>query len=435
MATFDSQTDTPSVPYLDLNKQPAEDVSVTSPVDGATVPPVDGASAPPVDGASAPPVDGATAPPVDGATAVQAGGAKAINVNSDTLQRILGTIFGQCIGDAIGLLTEFLTKKECEMYYKTVKKELEFFHKEIVCDGHRMRWAVGDWTDDSDQMILILLSLIEKQGKVDVLDFGRRIKHWTQKGFPGLGDFVGMGQGKTTSTVIKNPDYTKDPHAAADLVWTANGKVLAANGAVMRTSILGIHMYADIDIVVQNAITIARATHADPRCRASTVAVCVAIALMLQRQPKHLDKKGCYNVNAIISHCYDYASKCLETDKEKKELKTYLKCKKLKELKLDEAGKIGYTYKSMGSAFWALKQKNFREAITKIVMEGGDADSNACVAGALLGCKYGVGTIPSCWTQKLKHKEWLEAIIDRYFQMMAEVHGIDFTPYWSGHVE
>ena len=44
-------------------------------------------------------------------------------------------------------------------------------------------------------------------------------------------------------------------------------------------------------------------------------------------------------------------------------------CSNIKDLKLDEAGKIGYTYKSMGTGFWALKQDKFREAITKIVMQ------------------------------------------------------------------
>ena len=36
-------------------------------------------------------------------------------------------------------------------------------------DMHRERFATGDWTDDSDQMILILLSLVENDGKV--MDF------------------------------------------------------------------------------------------------------------------------------------------------------------------------------------------------------------------------------------------------------------------------
>ena len=33
-------------------------------------------------------------------------------------------------------------------------------------DMHRDRFETGDWTDDSDQMILILQSLIENNGKV-----------------------------------------------------------------------------------------------------------------------------------------------------------------------------------------------------------------------------------------------------------------------------
>lgn len=33
-------------------------------------------------------------------------------------------------------------------------------------DFHRERFDTGDWTDDSDQMILILLSLVENSGKV-----------------------------------------------------------------------------------------------------------------------------------------------------------------------------------------------------------------------------------------------------------------------------
>lgn len=33
-------------------------------------------------------------------------------------------------------------------------------------DSHRRKWETGDWTDDSDQMILILQSLLDNKGKV-----------------------------------------------------------------------------------------------------------------------------------------------------------------------------------------------------------------------------------------------------------------------------
>lgn len=50
----------------------------------------------------------------------------------------------------------------------------------------------------------------------------------------------------------------------------------------MRTSILGVPFFHDLDKVKENTVAIARVTHADPRSIASSVAVTTAIALMLQ---------------------------------------------------------------------------------------------------------------------------------------------------------
>lgn len=51
---------------------------------------------------------------------------------------------------------------------KREKKEphLEYGMKNY--DFHRSRWETGDWTDDSDQMILILRSLLDNDGKVSL---------------------------------------------------------------------------------------------------------------------------------------------------------------------------------------------------------------------------------------------------------------------------
>ncbi len=43
--------------------------------------------------------------------------------------------------------------------------------------------------------------------------------------------------------------------------------------------------------------------------------------------------------------------------------------KKLSELKLDDKDSIGYTYKTMGAGFWAVKQDDFRTAIQAVLME------------------------------------------------------------------
>ena len=53
----------------------------------------------------------------------------------------------------------------------------------------------------------------------------------------------------------------------------------------------------------------------------------------------------------------------------KQELHDNMYVKDLKTLQLDEHDKIGYTYKTWGAGFWALKQSDFRKAITAITME------------------------------------------------------------------
>lgn len=46
--------------------------------------------------------------------------------------------------------------------------------------------------------------------------------------------------------------------------------------------------------------------------------------------------------------------------------------------------------------------------------QGGDADTNGAVAGALLGCKLGTSALPPSWVNELKHKDWLDYHINRF---------------------
>ncbi|XP_011438372.2 ADP-ribosyl-[dinitrogen reductase] glycohydrolase [Magallana gigas] len=330
--------------------------------------------------------------------------------------QIKAVLYGQCIGDANGLLTEFLTKKEAKTYYKEVKNNLEFKHKAILCDVHRNKWKEGDWTDDSDQMLMILMSITDNKGKVDYKDIARRIKNWMTHGIPELGDVGGLGLGRTTGAVLHQKNYEDDPHACAELVWRESQCKVAPNGAVMRTCVVGTHRFQNLEEVAKNASDIARVTHHDHRCQASAVALSVAIAMKLQRNEKHVDRTGHYKVDQIIKDTCDIAVKNIEIEEQKTVLLSYLECKDIKQLKLCESG-IGYTFKSLACGFWALKQNEFRKAITKIVMQGGDADTNACVAGALLGCKLGLDAIPLSWKDGLLHKEWLDQQISRFLRM------------------
>ncbi|MBF0121268.1 MAG: ADP-ribosylglycohydrolase family protein [Desulfobacterales bacterium] len=315
------------------------------------------------------------------------------------LDKCKGVIYGQAIGDALGLGTEFLSKSEVLKYYPNGLNN----YNQIIQDAHRRRWKIGDWTDDTDQMLCILDSLIS-QNRVDIIDVAKRIKQWSVNG--------GMGIGRLTVRTIYSKGFLDNPHAVSKAIWERTGKKAAPNGGIMRTSILGVWEYQNINKVKINAENICKITHYDPRCVGSCVALCVAISLLLQ---------GISDFEEIIKHTIKESADYDERITEYLEMAKNLP---LEAFNIDgslspEERQIGYTLKAMGAAFWTLKNvSSYEEGILKIIHEGGDADTNGAVTGSLLGAKYGLSGISSEWIDGLYDKQELDSKIDNLIKIM-----------------
>lgn len=149
----------------------------------------------------------------------------------------------------------------------------------------------------------------------------------------------------------------------------------AANGAVMRTGVVGIPHFWSLDVVISNARTFSHVTHADPKCAASAIAVATAIAQILQGAPVWTDE----GVEAVVKRCLELALPELESSPVAKDAKdefvAALNCTHIREMALDDGQKIGYTYKALGSGFWALRQTSFEGMMTALAFEAGDADT------------------------------------------------------------
>jgi ADP-ribosylglycohydrolase len=58
---------------------------------------------------------------------------------------------------------------------------------------------------------------------------------------------------------------------------------------------------------------------------------------------------------------------------------------------------------------WAFRNrdKDFRDAMLDIIFEGGDTDTNAAVAGGVLGAYKGYANLPIEYIEKMPHHDYL----------------------------
>ena len=298
------------------------------------------------------------------------------------IDRIKGTIYGQAIGDALGLGTEGMTDEDMAWKYPNGIRH----YSDIFQDRHRKRWKIGDWTDDTDMMLCIANAVIKDKG-VNLTSIAQNFKDWAN-GEP-------MGIGENTYKVLMIGDYVEHPIDISKKVWEMSHQQSAANGGVMRTSIVGLFPKA----VEECAVNICRLTHYDPRCAGS----CAIVSLLIHSLVYSSEKLS-YHQIADIGERYDsrireYIDLSLNTD--------------IRALELQDWDSVGYTLKTLSAGLWAYwNAKSFEDGLLSIVRAGGDADTNAAVACAILGAKYGFSSIPHEYVDGLIYREQIEEVIN-----------------------
>ena len=309
--------------------------------------------------------------------------------DQNLINRIKGVIFGQAIGDALGLGTEFMTTDEVTKSYPNGLTRYD----QIIQDAHRCRWNKGDWTDDTDMMLCIADAIVADKGEVDYMHIANNFKSWFN-GNP-------LGIGRHTFNVLCMGDYIQSPFQAAEIIWTLYKKRSAANGGLMRTSVIGVLDRDDIETVAKNVCLL---THPDARCVGSSVILSMMIhELVFNSNELTFDN--------IISIGNRYDSR----------IESFVALARdaisIQELELDGVD-MGYTLKTLAVALWAFWHcLSFEEGLLKVVNAGGDADTNAAVACSLLGAKYGFGLIPEYYIRELTGKDKLNKICEDFMAL------------------
>ncbi len=384
-----------------------------------------------------------------------------------------GGMMGQACGDAIGLFTEFTTQAQAKSmmdgqplnfgptYPKNFRKGYNW--------SHIKRFVKNGWTDDTDQALSLVRAIYRKmkgskkeQSSTLANLFARELMKWRQGGLQSADPFLGrkkpycMGLGALVSSVLEEQSFLIDPLQSAEKVWAKDPEAPlnsrpAANGAIMRTAPIGLIFYHSLSDVLFYTVEACKVTHSDPRCTASSVAFTVAIALSIRGYECDDIFKAAEEIGLAVlrSELEQAATRQLLSSKESKDI-GLLYSKYAQEfqdhlhgnwdtLDLDEGykdptkiNKIGYTFKCMGAAFYALrladqyrKQKKSdicRLVIEEIAAEGGDADTNAAAAGALVGAYLGYSKqFPENWTSNLADKQVLDQAI-QHVERLSLLH-------------
>ncbi|KAK4179586.1 ADP-ribosylglycohydrolase-domain-containing protein [Triangularia setosa] len=345
-------------------------------------------------------------------------------LHSALQDRIIGVLIGSALGDTIGLYTEFLFSAQAKSAYPSGIFTLHPTPTPFKLDRHRAPFSAGHWTDDTDHALLLLLTFLHNSTSSRLVvptqtDFAERLRIWVSQGFKPL-DTMPLGLGRLMGTALTSKGFDIDPEKVARECWEGTGRKAAPNGSLMRTHPLGLMtLWEEEAKCFEIAADISRVTHVDPRC----VIACV-VGSGLVRAVVRGEVNTEQDVEGVIERAKkwyeDVGKQAGDPEVDWKEFESHVSGEGgLEGLKLDDGHAIGYVYKTLGAGVVLLRmavQRNhgvldrvrvFEELITELVMHGGDADTNACFSGALLGGYLGFSALPDHWKNGMVHGKWL----------------------------
>lgn len=291
-------------------------------------------------------------------------------------EKLEAALLGYAIGDALGKGTEFMERIEVEMRYpKGLRK-----YSQIYRDAHRSQWRPGEWTNDTT----VLLNM----GRALAIDNGAlRVRHQAQV-------LVDWFEHKPTDVapslrrVLSQPDYTLSPLEASARVWQSYSHIEASNEALGR-AMLAACAPGDPET---NARTTCLLTHSNTICE-GTSAIIGRIAHNLLHHDEMPSRSTLVNI----------------AEKTNSAITSYLRVAyggRLEDFELDDPDTQAYTRKATGAAIWCLQNsKNCEEALYALVDAGGDSDTNAALAVALVALRDGELNLPDHLISELENNE------------------------------
>ena len=261
--------------------------------------------------------------------------------------RLLGSLLGLAVGDALGTAVEFQARDS-------------FPPVTGMTGGGVFNLAPGQWTDDTSMALCIAASLTETgylSSTGECFDIGNR-----------------------TRTAVEQFEMSGEPYRA-----TVDG-MSAGNGSLMRLAPVAMAFCDDPDAVVRLAADSSRTTHPAIEC----VEACGAYGRLIAAAIEGASRTELFVLAADLGE--QVTDPILATI-----LRGSYRVKGR-----DEISSSGYVLHSLEAALWAFaRADDFTEGALLAVNLGDDADTVGAIYGQLAGAFHGRQGIPESWRDKL----------------------------------
>jgi ADP-ribosyl-[dinitrogen reductase] hydrolase len=272
--------------------------------------------------------------------------------DSRRLARAQGCLLGQLSGDNLGALVEFAHAEEIHRSHPDGPRRL--------VNGGVWNILAGQPTDDSEMALALARSIVAR-GRFEREAALEAYRSWLRSSPFDVGGTVGAALRDRPSPGSQ------------------------ANGSVMRAAPLGIHAHA---LAPALAAELARQdsslTHPNPACGDAAAAFVVAVAQAIREGD---GPEAAWRAAASWAAGAGAARLVVEA----------LEAARLAPPVCDGESQ-GWVKVALQNAFYELLHApSFEEGVVATVRRGGDTDTNAAIAGALLGAVHGREAVPAQW--------------------------------------
>jgi ADP-ribosylglycohydrolase len=287
------------------------------------------------------------------------------------LSRAQGCLLGQLAGDSLGGLVEFSSAAKIKAKYPGGLREL--------ADGGHWGILAGQPTDDSEMALMLARSIVQTKRYEPAAALDAYL-HWY--------DSPPFDIGGTTSSALRAAKHGKTPQERLAGAKQHASTSSQANGSLMRISPLGIFGAGNPAAAPDWARADSSLTHPHQVCQDACAVFVASIATAIA---SGFSAQDCYQAALDEARQSSVAQPVVDAlraaaSRPPEDFQTHQ----------------GWVLIALQNAFYQLLHApSLEEGVVRTVMAGGDTDTNAAIAGALLGAVHGRDAIPRQWLQSI----------------------------------